>query len=170
MKTFLLLPLVAAFAAVTTASDLPYSTRMIESVMSRKQGVVSSGAVTSTLESGVLTLAIQSWLNIYSDGDSDRIASFTAYADSIVTSISPSFKSPEAAAKMPLDRLTIGQALLDINATQGTLTASETETLSMLNSSLVLQNRNQYNGFWYYVYPYWSYLDGAVSFLPYMAA
>ncbi|OWZ01148.1 Glycoside hydrolase [Phytophthora megakarya] len=144
---------------------------MIESVMSRKQGVVSSGAVTSTLESGVLTLAIQSWLNVYSnDGDADRVAKFTEYADAVVASISPTFKSPEAAAKMPLDRLTIGQALLDINATQGTLTATETETLSMLNSSLGLQNRNQYNGFWYYVYPYWSYLDGAVSFLPFMAA
>ncbi|KAL4088287.1 hypothetical protein PRIC1_012711 [Phytophthora ramorum] len=144
---------------------------MIESVVSREQGVVSSGAVTSTLESGILTLAIQSWLNTYSkDGDSERVANFTTYADSIVASISPSFKGPSAAAKMPLDRFTIGQALLDINATQGSLTTAEAETLTTLNSSLVLQNRNQYNGFWYYVYPYWSYLDGAVSFLPYMAA
>ncbi|KAF4318040.1 hypothetical protein BBO99_00007693 [Phytophthora kernoviae] len=144
---------------------------MIESVISRKQGVVSSGAVTSTLESGILTLAIQSWLNTYSKGgDSERVANFTAYADSIVTSISSSFKDPTTAAKMPLDRLTIGQAILDINATQGALTTAEAETLSTLNASLVLQNRNQFNGFWYYVYPYWSYLDGTVSFLPYMAA
>ncbi|GMF26604.1 unnamed protein product [Phytophthora lilii] len=171
MKSLLVFPLVAAaLAAVTSADDLPYSTRMIESVMSRKQGVVSSGAVTSTLESGILTLAIQSWLDTYGqDGDSERAANFTAYADSIVTSISPTFKSPEAAAKMPLDRLTIGQALLDIKATQGSLTAAETDTLSLLNTSLTLQTRNQYNGFWYYVYPYWSYLDGTVSFLPYMA-
>lgn len=177
MRNFLVFPLiasaVAAVAAVTVANDLPYSTRMIESVISRKQGMVSSGAVTSTLESGILTLAIQSWLNHNSygkDGGSERVANFTAYADSIVTSTSPSFKDPTATAKMPLDRLTIGQALLDINATQGALTTAEAETLSTLNASLVLQNRNQYNGFWYYVYPYWSYLDGAVSFLPYMAA
>ncbi|KAG7396682.1 hypothetical protein PHYBOEH_001911 [Phytophthora boehmeriae] len=172
MRNFLALPLIAAVvAAVTTASGLTYSTQMIESVISRKQGVVSSGAVTSTLESGILALAIQSWLHTYSkDGDSERIANFTAYVDSIVTSISPSFKGPEAAAKMPLDRLTIGQALLDINATQGGLTTAEVDTLSMLNASLTLQNRNQFNGFWYYVYPYWSYLDGTVSFLPYMAA
>uniref|UniRef100_H3GZ61 Glycoside hydrolase family 105 protein n=1 Tax=Phytophthora ramorum TaxID=164328 RepID=H3GZ61_PHYRM len=172
MRSFPIFHLVAvAIATVTTAADLPYSTRMIESVVSREQGVVSSGAVTSTLESGILTLAIQSWLNTYSkDGDSERVANFTTYADSIVASISPSFKGPSAAAKMPLDRFTIGQALLDINATQGSLTTAEAETLTTLISSLVLQNRNQYNGFWYYVYPYWSYLDGAVSFLPYMAA
>ncbi|KAI9997938.1 hypothetical protein PInf_002196 [Phytophthora infestans] len=166
-------PLIAAaIAAITTASnDFLYSTRMIESVISRKQGVLSSGAVTSTLESGVLALAIQSWLKAYgTDGDSERVANFTEYADSIVTSISLTFKSPEAAAKMPMDRLTIGQALLRINATEGTLTAAESETLSLLNSSLTLQNRNKYNGFWYYVYPNWSYLDGTVSFLPYMAS
>ncbi|EGZ27032.1 hypothetical protein PHYSODRAFT_538740 [Phytophthora sojae] len=145
---------------------------MIESVISRKQGVVSSGAVTSTLESGVLTLAIQSWLNTHGKdgGDSDRVSKFTTYADSIVTSTSPSFKDPASAAKMPLDRFTIGQALLNIKSTEGSLTAVETDTLTLLNTSLSLQNRNQYNGFWYYVYPYWSYLDGAVSFLPYMAA
>ncbi|KAG3019850.1 hypothetical protein PC121_g10369 [Phytophthora cactorum] len=172
MKSFLFPLIAAAMAAVTTASnDLLYSTRMIESVMSRKQGVVSSGAVTSTLESGVLALAIQSWLSTYGkDGDSARVANFTKYADSIVTSTSPTFKSPEAAAKMPLDRLTIGQALLHIKATEGTLTSAESETLSLLNSSLTLQTRNKYNGFWYYVYPNWSYLDGTVSFLPYMAA
>lgn len=171
MRSSLLLSVIAAVVAVATASDLPYSTRMIDSIMSRQQGVVSSGAVTSTLESGVLTLAIQSWLDTYSgSNDSERVANFTTYADSIVTSISPSFKSPEAAAKMPLDRLTIGQALLNINATKGALTAAETETLTTLNTSLTLQNRNQFNGLWYYVYPYWSYLDGTVSFLPYMAA
>ncbi|KAG7379219.1 hypothetical protein PHYPSEUDO_008870 [Phytophthora pseudosyringae] len=172
MRSFLLPVVAAAVVSVASAADgLPYSTRMIESVISRKQGVVSSGAVTSTLESGVFTLAIQSWLHTYSkSGDAERIATFTEYADAVVTSISPSFKSPEAAAKMPLDRLTIGQALLDINTTEGTLTTAETETLTLLNNSLTLQNRNQYNGFWYYVYPYWSYLDGAVSFLPYMAA
>ncbi|KAG6612649.1 glycosyl Hydrolase Family 88 [Phytophthora cinnamomi] len=173
MRKFLVLPLIAsAVAAVTAAAgDLPYSTRMIDSVISRNQGVVSSGAVTSTLESGVLTLAIQSWLKTHGKGgDSDRVTKFTTYADSIVTSISPSFKDPASAAKMPLDRLTIGQALLNIKSTEGSLTTAETNTLTLLNTSLTLQNRNQYKGFWYYVYPYWSYLDGAVSFLPYMAA
>ncbi|KAF1788197.1 Six-hairpin glycosidase [Phytophthora cactorum] len=154
MKSFLFPLIAAAMAAVTTASnDLLYSTRMIESVMSRKQGVVSSGAVTSTLDT------------YGKDGDSARVANFTKYADSIVTSTSPTFKSPEAAAKMPLDRLTIGQALLHIKATEGTLTSAESETLSLLNSSLTLQTRNKYNGFWYYVYPNWSYLDGTIELL-----
>ncbi|KAK1934169.1 Unsaturated rhamnogalacturonyl hydrolase YteR [Phytophthora citrophthora] len=171
MKMFLFPLIGAALASVTATKDLPYSTRMIDSVISRQQGVVSSGAVTSTLESGILTLAIQSWLDTYNKTeDAERVTNFTAYADSIVTSISPSFKSPEAAAKMPLDRLTIGQALLDINVTEGALSTTESEVLTLLNNSLILQNRNQYNGFWYYVYQNWSYLDGTVSFLPYMAA
>ncbi|CAI5741720.1 unnamed protein product [Peronospora destructor] len=172
MKNALVFPLIAAVfvTTATTAIDVPYSTRMIESVMSRKQGVVSSGAATSTLESGVLTLAIQSWLSMYSKcNDSKRVTNFAAYADSIVASVSTSFTDPTVTVTKPLDRLAIGQALLNIKVTLGTLTTAQTDTLSTLDESLILQNRNANGGFWYYVYPYWSYVDGTFSFLPYMA-
>ncbi|RQM17988.1 hypothetical protein KXD40_002564 [Peronospora effusa] len=173
MKNVLVFPLIAAavaFTTATTTNDVPYSTRMIESVISRKQGVVSSGAPTSFLESGILTLAIQSWLSMYSKHeDSKRVTTFAGYADSIIASISPSFTDPTVTATKPLDRLTIGQALLNIKATHGTLTKTQMDTLSTLNESLVLQKRNKHRGFWYYVYQDWSYLDGTFSFLPYMA-
>ena len=177
MKNVLVLSLIAAVVATTATTtardiyDTSYSTRMINNVISRKQGLVSSGADTSILESGVLALAIQSWLSFYSKHyDAAHIVRFSGYVDSIVASISPSFTDPTVTATKPLDRLTIGQALLNIKATVGTLTKAQTDTLSTLDQSLIMQKRNQLHGFWYDVYPNWSYLDGAFSFLPYMAA
>ncbi|KAK2609672.1 hypothetical protein N8I77_003162 [Diaporthe amygdali] len=165
--------LATASASGQNATTKPFSTRMIESAISRQQGIVSSGQSTSTLESGVLALSTQAWLDLYGSSSPDQVADFSAYVDAIISSISaePAFSNATAAALLPLDRLTIAQALLGLEDSPGAdeLTAAEVLTLDTLNSSLALQRRNQFGGFWYYVYPYWSYLDGAASFLPYMA-
>ncbi|KAJ0114470.1 hypothetical protein J7T55_010860 [Diaporthe amygdali] len=169
----LALALATASASAQNATTKPFSTRMIESAISRQQGIVSSGQSTSTLESGVLALSTQAWLELYGSSSPDQVADFSAYVDDIISSISaePAFSNATAAALLPLDRLTIAQALLGLEDSPGAgeLTAAEVLTLDTLNSSLALQRRNQFGGFWYYVYPYWSYLDGAASFLPYMA-
>lgn len=171
----LTLALATASASAQNATTKPFSTRMIESAISRQQGIVSSGQSTSTLESGVLALSTQAWLDLYGSSSPapDQTADFSAYVDAIISSISaePAFSNATAAALLPLDRLTIAQALLGLEDGPGAdeLTAAEVLTLDTLNSSLALQRRNQFGGFWYYVYPYWSYLDGAASFLPYMA-
>ncbi|KKY31160.1 putative cell wall glycosyl hydrolase [Diaporthe ampelina] len=166
-----------ASASAQNATTEPLSTRMIESAISRQQGVVSSGAVTSTLESGILALSTQAWLELYGSSSStspEQVADFVSYVDEIIASVSsaPAFSNASAAALLPLDRLSIAQAIMDLEeapAADGELMAAEALTLDTLNSSLVLQRRNQLGGLWYYVYPHWSYLDGAVSFLPYMA-
>lgn len=200
---------------------------MISSIITRQQGLVSSGQVTSTLESGLISLAIQAWLSLYASSSSststnvspETAANFSSYVDSILSAISTTnkFTNVTAAALLPLDRLTIAQALaglerqVDGEAKQRQLTTAETATLNTLNTSLAIQERNQYGGFWYvlelsqrlthvpiqtlihphalihplthlplhltltnvrfryYVYPSWSYLDGTVSFLPFMS-
>lgn len=168
----------AACASAQNATTKPLSTRMIESAISRQHGIVSSGASTSTLESGILALSTQAWLELYGSSPSTppgQVADFISYADEIIASVSaaPAFSNATAAALLPLDRLSVAQAVLNLEEAPGAggggLTAAEALTLDTLNSSLALQRRNQFGGLWYYVYPYWSYLDGAVSFLPYMA-
>ncbi|KAI3392436.1 hypothetical protein diail_5715 [Diaporthe ilicicola] len=181
---FLTLALATASASGQNATtNKPLSTRMIESAISRQQGVVSSGASTSTLESGILALATQAWLDLYGNPSSssspsdDQAADFAAYVDEIISSVtsSASFTNATAAALLPLDRLSVAQATVNLEGEERAgaggdeLTATELQALGALNSSLALQRRNQFGGLWYYVYPYWSYLDGAVSFLPYMA-
>lgn len=165
----------AAPASAQNATTKPLSTRMIESAISRQQGVVSSGASTSTLESGTLALATQAWLELYgSSAPSAQVTDFVSYVDEIIASVSaaPAFSNATAAALLPLDRFSVAQGILNLEEAPGAdggLTAAEALTLDTLNSSLALQRRNQFGGLFYYVYPYWSYLDGAVSFLPYMA-
>lgn len=157
----------AGLAALLTAeawAHSEYSTWMLKSIISRQQGVVSSGAASSTLESGILALALEAWLDHYPHHDS--AADIGDYLDLVLTSVDPTFKNASQTALLPLDRLSVGQALTHLDRS---LTTSETFALSTLNSSLAIQQRNEYGGLWYYVYPQWSYLDGAVSFLPFMA-
>lgn len=179
-STGVLLTLAAAAtasAAAQNATTKPLSTRMIESAISRQHGIVSSGASTSTLESGILALSTQAWLELYGSQPStpsSQVTDFVSYVDEILASVSaaPAFSNVTAAALLPLDRLSVAQAVLNLEeapGADGELTAAEALTLDTLNSSLALQRRNQFGGLFYYVYPYWSYLDGAVSFLPYMA-
>lgn len=155
-------------AAVTPA----YSTRMINSVITRQQGLVSSGQVTSTLESGLIALALQSWLSYYeSSADAETASNITAYVEEMLATISATeeFTNVTQSVSLPLDRLSVGQAIGNLESVfseglseeahqspstgggggQRELTENEVLTLSTLNASLALQNRNQYGGFWY---------------------
>lgn len=180
----------SAFSNNNVTTTAPYSTRMIASVITRQQGLVSSGAATSTLESGLVALAIQSWLSYYtsdsdlssstsssssSSADAETVYNFTAYVDAMLASISATeqFTNVSKTISLPLDRLTVGQAIGNLagayayeseedgslggqvhtSATSGgggqrELTENEVLALDTLNASLALQNRNQYGGFW----------------------
>lgn len=202
-------PLLASLLAKTTVATSAYSTRMINSVIARQQGLVSSGEATSTLESGLIALSLQSWLTYYElTADAETVSNITAYVEEMLATISATddFTNITEAVSLPLDRLSVGQAIGDLDEVfseglgdevhespstggggQRELTENEVQALNTLNTSLALQNRNQYGGFWYvwpllvvswlantisryYVYPNWSYLDGTVSFLPFMAS
>lgn len=151
---------------------------MISSIIARQQGLVSSGQATSTLESGLISLALQAWVDQYqaSPDAASLIPIYSNYVDSILSAITtqPAFTNVTAATLLPLDRLTIAQAINHVASQTASgareLTALETEALATLSNSLSVQQRNALGGFWYYVYPQWSYLDGTVSFLPFMVA
>jgi unsaturated rhamnogalacturonyl hydrolase len=139
---------------------------MLSSIMLREQGVVSSGASTSTLESGILALALQSAINQYPDHSS----MLNPYLNDVLSTIAPSLTNDTANAHLPLDRFSIANALLTKSHLPSSLTANESLALSALTNSFPLQLRNPANGLWYYVYPEWSYLDGMFSVLPFMAS
>ncbi|KAL4934630.1 Six-hairpin glycosidase-like protein [Aspergillus undulatus] len=63
----------------------------------------------------------------------------------------------------PLDRLSVGNGLFYLYDKTGKMIYKK--TLAALHTSIDLQPRNQFGGLWYYVYPYWSYLDGMFSLL-----
>lgn len=164
-----------------------WSTRMINSIISRQQGLVSSGEVTSTLESGLISIGVQSWLDLYATASSSSSSSddqtttqaFASYVEAILQGVSATaaFTNVSAAARTPLDRLTVAQAIAGLEREPASvregedsltqpgvetnggggggggggrqLTADETQALSALNQSLAIQERNQYGGFWY---------------------
>lgn len=102
-------------------SSTPFSTRMLSSIILRQQGLVSSGQSTSTLESGLISLAIQSWLSLYASPkagttttgqvDDSLVSTYSDYVDSILASLSTmaSFTNVTQTALLPLDRLTVAQ-------------------------------------------------------------
>lgn len=148
----------AAAAALSSPADQPYSTRMIQSVMTRQQGLVSSGAVTSTLESGLIALSLQSWLRYY-DTNTSTSSDISAYVDAMLATIAATqqFTNVSQAVSLPLDRLSVGQAIVNLDdEDEGSsstgdrqLTENEVLALDTLTTSLTLQERNQYGGFWY---------------------
>lgn len=103
-------------AAAADHDATPFSTRMLSSIMLRQQGLVSSGQATSTLESGLISLALQSWLSLYASSrnashDEGLRGNFSDYVDAILASLSTqaSFTNVTQTALLPLDRLTVAQ-------------------------------------------------------------
>lgn len=163
------LALLLAHATVAAVSST-YSTRMIQSVITRQQGLVSSGQVTSTLESGLIALSLQSWLSVYeSSADADVVSNITLYVEEMLATIAATkeFTNVTESVALPLDRLSVGQAIGNLESVlseglgeevhessstggggQRELTENEVLALDTLNTSLALQNRNQYGGFW----------------------
>lgn len=157
------LALLSALAGLATAAS-PLSQRMLDGIMSRKQGIVSSGQATSTLESGILSIALEATMAHYPDTRSH----LGDYLSKVLDTTAADLLNATADAVKPLDRLSVATAISDAGR-YISLPPNASAALKPLTESLVLQKRNPDGGFWYYVYPQWSYLDGMFSLLPFMA-
>lgn len=151
----------SALAISKPAETSAYSALMINSIISRGQGLGSSGAATSQIELGVFQSALRYAIQTtdHSDSSSGKWSSYLT--ESLQSSLSTIPNATKDASE-PLDRFSIGSALLyqyGRNATGTTLDA-----ISELRNSTDLQSRNYQGGFWYYqAYPQWSYNDGMFS-------
>ncbi|GKT64964.1 cell wall glycosyl hydrolase [Colletotrichum tofieldiae] len=154
-------------ATLATCERRRYSTWMLDSIKERKQGVVSSGASSSYLETGILSIALEAAIKQYPDLRDQ----YAPYLTDVLDAGTPGLANATYVATRPLDRFSIANAVrgasqADIVSISPTVAAAS----NAISESLSLQIRNPEGGLWYYVYPQWSYLDGMFSVLPFMAS
>ncbi|KAG6008291.1 hypothetical protein E4U21_004753 [Claviceps maximensis] len=152
-----------AVSAHTSANAI----RMLDSIVARKQGILDSGAASSTLESGILAQAVEAIVELHPDTKSRYAPFLTRVLD--VASAKGLTNSTYASLR-PLDRFSLATAIQTaIDLDIAPVTPRSVMAHAAINDSLAMQARNPDGGMWYYVYPEWSYLDGMFSLLPYMA-
>ncbi len=162
----------SAGVVVVAAAALPSSLHMLESLMTRNQGVTSSGAVTSTLESGLVAQALAAAVAQYPSAPSH--SRYADYLAAVLAAAAPDLRNATRDAAKPLDRFSVHTGIDEARAVAAVGGGAQTNDVGAaydaINASLALQPRNPDGGLWYYVYPEWSYLDGLFSLLPFMAA
>jgi rhamnogalacturonyl hydrolase YesR len=168
--------LVSCFALFSWTTALPHSAQdaprvlslqMAQSIMSREQGILSSQAdVSALLQAGFTQKAFHA-LGVQYAHHATKPA-IDAYIIRSVDSVVPIVSNATKDTSYPLDRLSNGNGLL--RAWQDTKAEKYQASAAALRHSVDLQPKNAEGGLWYYVYPYWSYLDGMYSFAPFMTA
>lgn len=160
--------LVSTGTASAAGGAPPSSLHMLDSLMGRDQGVTSSGAVTSTLESGILAIALADAAAQYPSNN----GKYTDYLAQVLAAVAPDLGNATRNAAKPQDRFSIYTGINDAHAVHARFSdpAPVDAAYDAINASFALQTRNPDGGLWYYVYPEWSYLDGVFSLLPFMAA
>ncbi|KAL3451808.1 Six-hairpin glycosidase-like protein [Aspergillus insuetus] len=135
---------------------------MADSIILRGQAVLENQADSSSLlqvgafQTALLDL-VESPSGRYMKQDWESY--LTRSTDSVVGVVNNATKD----TGYPLDRLSVGKGLFYQYENTGSSTYKD--TLAALRTSIDLQPRNEFGGLWYYVYPYWSYLDGMFSLL-----
>ena len=157
----LCLPIFASCNAITN-----YSQWMASSIMSRHQGIMTgTGGSSELLQAGIVQKALMRLVEQYPAEPSSK--AFKDYVLASAKSVSPFLNNATKDTSYPLDRFSNGNALIELSKTGEN--ANITTALFALRKSLDLQTRNANGGLWYYVYPYWSYLDGMFSYAPFYA-
>ncbi|KAI0458642.1 Six-hairpin glycosidase-like protein [Xylaria acuta] len=141
-----------------------HSQRMATSIISRGQGIMTGlGGPSEALQAGIVQKAFTA-LSAH-----DPISAFI-YGEYVRLSASSTTlflsNASNDALSYPMDRLCNGNALLALSSAKG---AAYCATADALRESIELNPRNSEGGLWYYVYPYWSYLDGMYSLGPFYA-
>lgn len=135
-----------------------YSLWMANSIMSRGQGVLSGqGDSSALLQAGFTQKAFRRLVEQYPN-DSSTV-SIEEYIKKSVDSVVTTVSNATADTRYPLDRLSTGNNLIALYQETGNETYRQ--AFEALRESITLQPKNAEGGLFYYVYPYWSYLDGS---------
>lgn len=163
--------LVALFvlAGQTTASAhnfhaTNFSVWMATSIIARGQGVLSGPSDRSQLlQTGITQNAFHRLVEQYPHHPSAKLVqSYIAKSvDSVLSTVSNAMQD----TSFPLDRLSTGNNLIALYESTGNETYRA--AFEALRQSINLQPQNAEGGYWYYVYPEWSYLDGMFSLVPF---
>jgi rhamnogalacturonyl hydrolase YesR len=127
--------------------------------------MTGTGGSSELLQAGIVQKAFTQLVKQYTEDSSANI--FQDYVVASAESVSSFLGNATKDTGYPLDRFSNGNALIKLSRTS--TDANISTALSGLRKSLDLQTRNADGGLWYYVYPYWSYLDGMFSFAPFYA-
>ena len=146
----------------------PYSRWMASSIMVRQQGIMTgNGGTSELLQAGFTQKAFLALLDQQPDAQSVREYVQTS-AESVVPFV---LNATHDALSYPLDRLSNGQALLELSSSSTTGATEKNQSFGAaadaLRQSIDLNRRNPEGGLWYFVYPEWSYLDGMYSLAPF---
>ena len=157
----------AALPKTGSHASHPLSLQMAQSIISRNQGILASQTDSSALlQAGFVQKTFHHILSTYPN--TSLAPTLDAYITKSVDSIVPVVSNATRDATYPLDRLSSGNGLLQL--WQETGEEKYRIAVEALRQSVDLQPRNNQGGLWYYVYPYWSYLDGMFSLTPFLAA
>ncbi|KAL4882501.1 Six-hairpin glycosidase-like protein [Aspergillus karnatakaensis] len=149
----------------TDINTRPYSARMADSVIFRRQAIHNDQSDSSgLLQVGVFQTALLDLIRSPSAQylEQDWELYLSGSADSIVAVVDNATRNTQ----FPLDRLSLGKGLSYQYDKSGN--GAYKESLNALWESINLQPRNEFGGLWYYVYPNWSYLDGMFSLLSFV--
>jgi rhamnogalacturonyl hydrolase YesR len=157
-----------AFALPNNApnSTSPLSLQMAYSIMTRQEGIYDPSLDSSgPLQAGFVQRTFTQLLHQYPNATvSPSLTSYIAHSADSLLSI---FANTTSALRYSMDRLSTGNAFVAMAQTTGE--EKYTHTAEVLRSTIDANERNSEAGLWYYVYPYWSYLDGMFSFGPFSA-
>ncbi|KAI0443364.1 Six-hairpin glycosidase-like protein [Xylaria telfairii] len=139
-----------------------HAQRMASSIISRGQGIMTGlGGASEALQAGI----VQKAFTALSAHDSGSAATYGQYVRKSAASTIPFLSiAITDALTYPMDRLSNGNALLALSSAKGNPYRA---TANALRESIKLNRRNSEGGLWYFVYPYWSYLDGMYSLGPF---
>lgn len=144
--------------------------KMLESNIVRGDGIENSGASTGFIELGIFQQALRE--SIAYTNDTARKKTWKGYLQNSTLSTIASLSNATADAGLPLDRLSIGTAM--IHQYESTKDETYLPAIKALQDSVVQQPRNENGGLWYYqnrnnltAYHNLSYADGMFSYPPF---
>ncbi|KAF2970201.1 hypothetical protein GQX73_g3372 [Xylaria multiplex] len=150
-------------ATATGDSCKLYSQWMASSIISREQGIMTgAGGSSEALQAGFVQKAFTALSAYYPN----KASTYEPYIQKSAFSTTHFLSNASYnALSYPMDRLSNGNAVLALSRANGT--SPYRITAEALRQSITLNRRNSENGLWYFVYPYWSYLDGMYSLGPF---
>lgn len=170
VRMMMLLSFIPRAIVATGSCNNSLAVRMLESTIARGQGFYNTAASTSLIELGIFQQALHESIAVAAN--STHREEWTAYLNESTTSVIQPLSNATEDASLPLDRLSIGSALVyehDSSQNENFLPA-----IQALAQSVHLQQRNANGGLWYYADPknlsYYhnlSYLDGMYSYPPF---
>lgn len=143
---------------------------MIDSNIARGQGIAASNASTGFIELGLFQQAL--YESISFTNDTDRKEDWKSFLETSINSANLTLSNVTKNTELPLDRLSIGTAILRLyNETRN---ETYVPTIKALQFSTMYQKKNANGGLWYYdnqlnltAYRNLSYLDGMFSYAPF---